>query len=847
MFPLHLKNSLRLTVAAGALVLALAPSALAIEVQCGLSGNGDAFGWAVASGGDYDGDGTDDIAVGAPCAWVGSKDKAGRVKIYSGATGRVLVSLKGGEALERYGAALAFVPDLNADGKDELAIGAYTFDAPKDGGGVRVSAGRVEVRSAKLGGTVLWEVQGATEIANLGESLDWIPDVNGDGKAEVVIGASEAMVGGSRDGIAYLFSGADGSLLGQNDGQHKGENWASVVGYAGDMNGDGVADWLAASNQLSLPAEEVPDLEGDIVDTTTTTTTTTTVTTLVDRVGKLSVLSGQAPYDVLVDIVGNQRGQRLGRSAAAGSDGNGDGKSDLWVGSPGANSGNQAEAGAIDLFSVSGQKVRRILEPAPQAFAAFGTSVITPGSLDGGADLDVVAGAPLARVGTMTTAGRVHAFNGAAAGPALWSAEGSQTGTRLGHSLAGSLDFDGDGVVDVVAGAPGSSPNGRRGAGAAYVLSGEDGSVLATLAGRRGRETRIFVAGPDLSRQSVVRSFDPFGRRREAELRPFRSGTARNLSMAFLDVGGRGAAANTLIAVGAGKGSGTPQVAVYRAARRRHRVSLFDAAPDGYSGGVNVASGSFSVEPGHNGDELVSAPADAVAGGTINVKVHRRDTDGFGRISWIKVREFAAFKSTDMIEGSLVHAVGVNVAAANLRRETGTPDPPQMAELVVAPSAGLPVVRVLTSTGTTISQWQAYPVLGPSVGVNSGTSIAIADLKGNGNLQILTAPAAGYLRVRAWNLDSSPYRLNPQDNAVDFFVPQFPAQFEGGLTIAAADVDLDGADEILVAPGPGIAGRVLAYEANGTLVAGWPTNFQPFGPLATGGLTLAGMNDFWRP
>lgn len=811
----------------------------AIEIQCGFAGDGDAFGLAVAGGGDWDGDGAADIAVGAPCAWVGASSVVGRVRVYSGATGERLASLAGSGSDQGFGSALAFVPDLNGDGKAELAIGSLRFDAPRDNGGVRVNAGRLEVRSAKPGASLVWAVNGATANANLGETVAALPDLNGDGKGELVVGAGGAQVDGDSKGSAFVLSGANGSVLAQSDGDVKDGDWSSLVGSAGDVDGDGKGDFLVASNSLDIlpPAPEA--LDATTTTTQATTTSTTTTTTIVDRAGRLAVVSGASPFGVITEFWGEEDQQRLGRAAASTSDATSDGKGDLWIGSPGASVGNQLEAGAIDLHSGLGPFVRRVTEPTPQTLAAFGTSVVAPGSLDGGAGRDVVAGAPLARVSGAAEAGRVHAFNGSN-GALLWTRNGDQAGARFGYALDAGIDYDGDGVKDVVVGAPGAAPGGRRGAGAVSVVSGDTGAVLASFPGRRGRETRLFVAGPGTDRRAVVRSFDPTGKRREAEVRPFRGQAATALSMALLDGGTRASAPRMLLAVGSGKAGTSSSVAVFRATRRRQRVSLFAAGPVGYSGGLSVAGGNFSS--GFEGFEIAAAPADATTG-NIDVVIHGREfTDPFGRITWGKVRQFTAFTPTDKVGDVAIGAVGVSIVGGPLS------DAAELHEVVVAPRAGLPVVKVLSNTGSNLAQKQVYPVQTPNLGTNSGVSIAVGDLRGNGSRQILTAPAKGQLWVRAWNGDLTEFRQGTggEGPAVSFFVTQFGPVFEGGLTLAAADVDLDGADEIVVAPGAGIAARLLAFEIDGTPVAGWAT-YQPFGPLAEGGLSLLGTNAFWRP
>ncbi len=812
---------------------AMPPAAHAIEVLCGASGEGDAFGWSMATGGDFDGDGIDDLAVGAPCGWTDAAAKAGYVAVYSGATQRRILLLRSSEAGEKYGAAVAFLGDLDGDGKSELAVGASGHDAPKPAGGLRADAGRVEVRSSDAGASVLWQLEGANESANVGESLARLPDLDGDSRDEVLVGGSGIQVAGTRGGSALLRSGATGAELTRDDASSPGQYWASLVGDAGDVDADGVPDWMASSNFASVSVE-IPT-GGDAVPAIAT--TTTMPTPLLEQAGHLRILSGKSPFGVLTELRGQYAKQRFGRSMAVAGDADGDGGDDLWIGSPGWVDGPRTDAGCIALHSGLGLRIRRILEPVPQLGAAFGTSVAVPGSLDGGSRADVAAGAPLAQVGSLVQAGRVHAFD-ATTGTPLWTLSGSVAGERFGNALLAAGDVDGDGVGDLLVGAPGAAPAGRRGAGAVSVVSGKTGTVLRIFRGRRGRETRIFVGGTGLGRQLVLRGMDPFGHRREQDVQPFRGQGATAPSMALLDVSTRAGASGTLLAVGSGPGGGAPNVAVYRAGRRPQPVSAFTGGPDGYAGGVSVATGDFSSQ---TGQELAVVPADAVAGATSIVVYRRAFTDPYGRITWSKVRDFQAFGTNDSIDGAQVKAVGAGIVGGPLTSSK------ELDELVAAPLAGLPALRVLSNTGATVSQWQAYPVGTPSGGQNSGLSVALGDLHGNGTLSLVTAPAKGQPWVRAWRYDGAPLpNVEGGSTPTSFFATQYGGQYEGGLRVTTADVDFDGADEILVAPASGGDGKVLAFELDGKVVAGWATT-APLGPIARSGLTLAGFNDFWRP
>jgi hypothetical protein len=819
----------RVVVVVGSLLWA-ATNAAAFEVQCGAEG-GDAFGWAVASGSDFNGDGTPDMAVSAPCAWVGaSAIRAGRVQVFSGKTGAVLLSLAGTDAEQEFGASLAWIPDFDADGRAELVIGSATFPAPKQGGGTILGAGKVEVRSSK--GGVLWTVFGATANASFGETLSVVADVTGDGKSEVAVGASGVQIGGLIRGAAYLLNGATGAQLARNDGLEEGDLWGSLVGAAGDVNGDGTADWLSATKVAELPEP----LAG--VEALVTTTTTTTTTTLPPRAGRLSVLSGKPPYGVLQTYFGASTVDRLGRAAAAAGDTDGDDLGDLWIGSPGAEPSTFDDAGLIGLYSATGETIREITEPVPQQGAVFGTSLVVPGDLDGGDIDDIVAGAPNGRVSGKNLAGRVHAF-AAEGGALLWTQSGTLAQERFGQSLASGFDYDGDHVPDLLVGAPGDSPGGKRGAGSAFVLSGKDGTELDSFHGRRGRETRLFFAGPDLAREATVRGFDSSARRREVDVHPFRGQDSTLLSMAVVNGGRREETQNgfkTLLAVGSGRGGSKPEIAVYRVNRRRHLVSRFAAGPVGYVGGINIAAGEFYIDAG---DEIIAAPADATGGEVFVSTYEGKFVDPItGRITWVPVRDpFAIFHATDKFGGVSVNADGANLAAGDLAVDS-------FDEIVAAPAAGLPVVREFGRTGNLIKEWQAYPFPGDGPKPNSGVSVAVGNLDGEGRPEIVTAPASGQPWVAAWNADGSAYEYSPGQQ-VSFILTQFGDQFGGGLTVTTADVDLDGDAEIIVAPGKGVPAQILAFETNGTPVQGW-LPYKPFGPLAIKGLGLCGLDQFWR-
>ena len=85
--------------------------------------SGAQFGRVVSGGGDVDGDGVPDVAIGAP-ADDSAGLNAGRVRVYSGAGGTLLLDLSGEQAGDRFGSAVALAGDLDLDAHAELLVGA---------------------------------------------------------------------------------------------------------------------------------------------------------------------------------------------------------------------------------------------------------------------------------------------------------------------------------------------------------------------------------------------------------------------------------------------------------------------------------------------------------------------------------------------------------------------------------------------------------------------------------------------------------------------------------------------------------------------------------------------------
>ncbi len=205
----------------------------------------DFFGRAVAAAGDLDNDGFGDVVVGAPLNDFNGSG-AGQVRAFSGHSGHspAIWTWYGDSLSDGLGESVAGAGDVDGDGWDDVIAGApYDDDLGTDCGLARIWSGRTGAVIRTLHGDAAWLYFG-TSVAGLG-------DLDGDGLSEVAVGGTHGG-GAFFKGAVRVFRGATGGELYTIYGDPlDADEFGLSAAHAGDLNGDGRGDLFVGASETS--------------------------------------------------------------------------------------------------------------------------------------------------------------------------------------------------------------------------------------------------------------------------------------------------------------------------------------------------------------------------------------------------------------------------------------------------------------------------------------------------------------------------------------------------------------------------------------------------------------------
>ena len=418
---------------------------------------GDQFGISVSSAGDVNGDGFGDVIIGANNNDAGGSN-AGRAYIYFGGSSMNNVAdvlLTGAAISDNFGYSVSSAGDMNGDGYSDVIVGAQLNDA----GGNAAGRAYVYHGGSSMNSVADLTITGAAANDNFGNAVSLAGDMNGDGYGDIIVGANGNDAGGSSAGRAYVYFGGsipDSIVDVTMTGAAASDNFGIYLSSAGDVNGDGFSDVIVSAY--------FNDAGGS-------------------NAGRAYIYFGGNIPDNTADVIftGAAAGDQLGISVSSAGDINGDGYSDVIAGAN-LNDAGGANAGRAYVYfgGDNMDSTADVLLTGAAVSDQYGFSVSTVGDVNGDGYSDLIVGAPQNDAGG-SSAGRAYIYLNSMTGTDIadefFTGEAASDG--LGTSVSTAGDVNGDGFNDIIVGAPYNNAGGSA-AGRSYIYFG--GTILNNTA-----------------------------------------------------------------------------------------------------------------------------------------------------------------------------------------------------------------------------------------------------------------------------------------------------------------------------------------------------------------------------